>query len=209
MIAEIAGYIASLLLAVSLIINNDIKFRWLNSLGSLSFIIYGVLINAMPIIITNGILMAINLIHLIRIYRADENFALIEFDKGDKFIGKFLDYNKDDINKFFPDYKYMNGEIRTLSFAVLRDMVIANVFVASIDEKGKATVFLNYTVPEFRDFKVGRFLFKKQVGYFLQKGIKEIIYLKVDNPNHERFLEIIGFNKSNTGDCAYKLTIGN
>ena len=88
-------------------------------------------------------------------------------------------------------------------------MIIANVFFAEIDASGKATVLLNYTIPKFRDFKVGRYLFRHRIGYLRQKGIKEIVYLKVDNPNHERFLKIIGFNKSPTKDCRYKLTITN
>lgn len=209
LIGEVTGYIASVLLAVSLIINNDIKFRWLNSSGCVFFIIYGILINAIPIIMTNGILMCINLIHLIRIYRTDENFELIEFRKGDRIIAKFMDFNKKDINKYFPSQEsdYVENE-QTLSFAVFRDMVIANIFIADIDNAGRARVILNYTVPKFRDFKVGRFLFRNKINYFRQKGIREIYYLKVDNSNHERFLKIIGFVRSTSEECAYKLTVG-
>ena len=206
MIAEISGYIASLLLAISLLIHNDIKFRWLNCAGCVFFIIYGILISAIPIILTNSILMVINLIQLIRIYRTDENFELIEFGKGDKFIGKFMEFNKEDIDKYFPNLNtnYKDNP-QTFSFAVLRDMVIANLFIANIDNQGRANVILNYTVPKFRDFKVGRFLFRNNIDYFRKKGIREIIYLKVENPNHERYLKIIGFHKSLTEDCKYKL----
>ena len=208
LIAEVSGYIASLLLAISLIIHNDIKFRWLNCAGCVFFIIYGVLINAIPIILTNSILMCINLIQLIRIYRTDENFELIEFRRGDKFIGKFMDFNNGDIHKYFPNLNInYNENPQTLSFAVLRDMVIANVFIADIDNQGRASVILNYTVPKFRDFKVGRFLFRNNVDYFRQKGIREIIYLKVENPDHERFLKIMGFHKSHSQDCKYKLEL--
>jgi len=54
------GYLASILLAISLLVNNDLKFRWLNSFGCLSFIIYGLMIHAFPIILTNVILLVIN-----------------------------------------------------------------------------------------------------------------------------------------------------
>lgn len=32
-IAQALGYIASILLAISLMVNNDLKFRWLNTFG--------------------------------------------------------------------------------------------------------------------------------------------------------------------------------
>src|SRR5688572_17319812 len=61
LIIEGFGYLASLLLALSLMVNNDLRFRWLNSGGCVAFIIYGVLINAIPIILTNTGLLLINL----------------------------------------------------------------------------------------------------------------------------------------------------
>ena len=62
----ILGYIAFILLAVSLLVNNEIRFRWLNSLGSLSFVLYGLMIDALPIIITNGFLLCINIYYYYR-----------------------------------------------------------------------------------------------------------------------------------------------
>ena len=68
------GYIASALLAYSLIVTNALKFRWLNSAGCLFFIIYGVMISAFPVILANGILFVINLYQLIRLYISKESF---------------------------------------------------------------------------------------------------------------------------------------
>ena len=55
-----SGYLASILLAISLMVNNDLKFRWLNTFGCLSFILYGIFIQAMPVILTNSLLLLIN-----------------------------------------------------------------------------------------------------------------------------------------------------
>ncbi|MBK8494786.1 MAG: hypothetical protein IPL50_07015 [Chitinophagaceae bacterium] len=58
---QLPGYLAFVFLAISLLVNNDIKFRWINSLGGLCFVFYGILINAFPIILTNAVLFSINI----------------------------------------------------------------------------------------------------------------------------------------------------
>ena len=68
LIIQATGYLASLLLALSLLVTNDLRFRWLNTGGCLAFIVYGVLIGAFPIILTNGILFFINTVTLFKIY---------------------------------------------------------------------------------------------------------------------------------------------
>ena len=152
------GYAASILLAISLLVTNDLKFRWLNTGGCLCFIVYGIFIHAFPIILTNSILFLINLFYLINIYNAKEDFELIEFKGGEKLVYKFLSFYKEDITKYFPAYVHDENE-NNLKFVVLRDLVIANIFVARLDNNGSAFVELNYTVPKYRDYKVGEFIF--------------------------------------------------
>ncbi|MBL7739463.1 MAG: YgjV family protein [Chitinophagaceae bacterium] len=195
MLSQIApwiGYLASILLALGLLVNNDIKFRWLNSGGCVAFIIYGIFLNAIPIILTNGILLAINLVWLYKMYNRQELFELLEFDTGGIMVDRFLAFYQTDIGKFFPDFKreHLAGN---LNFVVLRDLVIANIFSASVKENGDAEVILNYTVPKYRDFKVGRFIFDKEKRYLLSKGVKRIVYHSVANGNHRRFLEVMQF----------------
>ncbi len=192
MIAQVIGYIASILLALSLLVNNDIKFRWLNTLGCVSFIIYGIFIHAFPILLTNSILFLINLFYLIKLYTAKEDFELIEFKGGEKLVFKFLSFYKEDLAKYFPDYVHEVNE-NNLNFVVLRDLVIANIFVAQPDGNGRAVVKLNYTVPKYRDYKVGRFIFEKEKKFLVSKDIKQLVYEKVSNKNHERFLKVMGF----------------
>lgn len=191
---ELVGYLASVLLAISLLVNNDLKFRWLNTFGCLSFIIYGLLIKALPITLTNSILLLINLFYLVRIYRTKENFDLLEFKPGDKIVEKFLHFYRSDINKYFPTYKHEEQE-DNLGFVVLRDMVIANIFVAAVAEDGTAVVKINYTVPKYRDYKVGKFIFDKENRYLTKKEVRCIVYKQVDNKQHENFIRKMGFSK--------------
>jgi hypothetical protein len=194
LISQSLGYLASVLLAISLLVNNDIRFRWLNSFGCLAFILYGITISAIPIILTNSLLLVINVYFLIKIYWRQESFDLVEFETNDHLIEKFLEFYKNDIQNYFPDFKLKESS-SALRFVVLRDLVIANIFVIEIKNDGIGEVKINYTVPKYRDFKVGRFIFEEEHKYMTDKGVKTIAYRSIVNPNHERFLKIMGFKK--------------
>jgi hypothetical protein len=204
-LAQLLGYFAFIFLAVSLWVTNDIKFRWINSLGCLSFILYGIFIDAFPIILTNSVLLAINIYFLFKIYRRQEKFDLVEFKNDAALIPKFLSFYKKDIESYFPDF-VMGAEQNEIRFVVLRDIVVANLFVATVNTNGDAFVKINYTVPKYRDYKVGRFLFDEGKEFLHAKGIKRIIYTQVHNTKHEKFLKVMGFNKElfENGNCYIK-----
>ena len=205
-IIEVIGYIASVLLAISLMVNNDLKFRWINAGGCLFFIIYGVFISAWPIIITNSFLLAINIFYLIKIYNSHEDFELIEFQGTERLVKKFLDFYSADIHNYFPEFKHEIKE-EQINFVVLRDLVIANIFIAQLKPDGSAIIRLNYTVPKYRDYKVGTFIFKKDRKFLVSKGIKEIVYEKVANKEHLHFLLKMGFQHSDFNKSSYFLRL--
>lgn len=194
LIAQILGYSASLLLAISLMVNNNIRFRWINSSANLCFVTYGIVFQIWPVLITNAILLCINLYALRKIYLRQEKFDLVDFTNDSALVGKFLEFYAKDIHAYFPSFK-LNEANSQLHFVVLRDLVIANIFVADMDAGGSASVRINYTVPKYRDYKVGRFLFEEGNHYLVQKGVKNIIYNHVDNEQHLDFLKKMGFRE--------------
>jgi uncharacterized membrane protein len=197
LLIQVTGYLASLLLALSLLVTNDLRFRWLNTGGCLAFIVYGLLIGAFPILLTNGILFFINVFALVKIYRKKEDFELVEFGRDAALIQKFLRFYAADINTYFPGFQLPEGD-NAIRFVVLRDMVLANVFVASLNEDGTAVVQFNYTVPKYRDYKVGRFIFEKERDFLRSKGIRKLVYKEVVNRGHREFLERMGFADENS-----------
>jgi hypothetical protein len=193
-IAPWFGYLASLCLILALIINNDLKFRWLNTFGNIAFIIYAILLGTIPVLLTNGILLFINIFYLVKIYRRKENFDLLEFKGDEKLAQKFMEYYEKDMTHYFPRFR-KEALQHNLNFVVTRDLVIANMFSASLSPNGDAFVELNYTLQKFRDYKVGSFIFDKENDFLLSKGIKRIVYTQVDNKNHLDFLKVMGFTK--------------
>lgn len=205
MIAQILGYLASVLLAISLMVNNDLKFRWLNTFGCLAFIVYGIMINALPVILTNSLLLLINSIYLIKIYRATETFDLLTFEPGVTLVQRFLSFYKSDIKTYFPQFDEIDKS-HNLCFVVLRDLVIANIFTATLDDNGDAYVHLNYTVEKYRDYKVGKFIFNQERDFLASKGINRLVYTEQTGKQHQKFLQVMGFKNEliNNRHCLVK-----
>ena len=64
-ITEWVGYAASLALIISFMMKNINTLRIINSLGSILFVVYGILLQtSYPIIITNGFILMVNIYYL-------------------------------------------------------------------------------------------------------------------------------------------------
>ena len=75
MIKEIVGFLASIIVIISITFNpqswrGNIWLRLLNLIGSIAFIIYGILLPAYATIFMNCVAGIINLIYLIKILRS-------------------------------------------------------------------------------------------------------------------------------------------
>lgn len=192
------GYAASLCLIMSLIAKTDLKFRLWNSAGCLLFMIYAVLIKAWPVFVPNLILFVINLVFIRKLFNKKEAFDIVELGNDDKMLQKFLAFNREDIKSYFPKFE-ANDMAGNTTFAVLRDLVISNVFSAKVQPDGLAEVAINYTIPKYRDFKIGNYIFGDKKEVLKEKGIKTVVYQNVGHKGHAEFLRVSGFEQRGTG----------
>jgi Bacterial inner membrane protein len=191
-IATYFGYLASLMLIIALLVNTEFKFRWFNILGCIIFIVYAIIIGAFPVLLTNSILLFINVFYLFKLYNKKEYFDVVAFNHDDLLVHKFLDFYQSDISIYFPEV-HKEQLIGNLNFVVIRDLVIANVFSATITQNGDAAVVLNYTIKKFRDFKVGPYIFNKEKDFLISKGVKRVVYKTTPYKKHLDYLKAIGF----------------
>lgn len=69
-LTEYLGYVASLVIMISFMMKNVISLRFINVIGGLLFIVYGVLLSmSIPIIATNTFVVGVNVYYLIKHYR--------------------------------------------------------------------------------------------------------------------------------------------
>ncbi len=61
---EIIGYVASFFVAISFLFKNITTIRWINLIGCAVFILYGSLINSLPVIFTNSFIVIVQVYYL-------------------------------------------------------------------------------------------------------------------------------------------------
>ncbi|ELV8553738.1 YgjV family protein [Vibrio fluvialis] len=63
---EIMGYAASIGVAISLTMKDIVKLRVLNFIGCALFVVYGLMINAWPVVATNAFIACVNVYFLFK-----------------------------------------------------------------------------------------------------------------------------------------------
>lgn len=201
-ITPLIGYLAAALVATSLLINQTLKFRFVSAMGSASFLAYGILLHSLPIILSNTILLSINIYKIFKLYHINEVFEFLEIRNDYEIVNRFLKFHHTDIKHYFPEFKFESDKGR-ISFFVLRDLNIASIFVGKLTGDGSISVEINYTIPKYRDFKVGKFIFDKDRDFLASKGITKIVYDRIYNKQHEGFLKKVGFKTVTENNREY------
>lgn len=187
---QIFGYIASVLVAISLMMSSIVKLRIINLIGAACFSTYGLLIGAYPVFILNGFIALIDIYYLIQIFGAKEFFRIIEVKTNADYLNYFLNFYKEDIKKFIPTFEYKPNENYHTMF-VLRDTIPAGLVISEYLDDDIIYLKLDYAIPGYRDFKMGKYVFNE---IFKQKKVKKI-YSDAGNKKHQKYLMKMGFEK--------------
>lgn len=206
---EYIGYLASVIILFSLLMSSVKKLRWINLVGSLTFVIYGLLIKAYPIAILNIGTVGINIYYLIKMANTKAYFKILQIDKNSKYLDYFLLFHKNDLENYF-DVKEIDVDNADISFYILRNVVPAGLFVGSRYDETTLNIDLDYVSPPYRDFLIGKYVYSQQKDIFLDKGYKKLITF-TSNQKHRKYLEKMGFSEEpnlNQDDLTcYKITL--
>ena len=194
---EWLGYLASLIVLISLLMSSIIKLRWINLLGSAIFALYGFLIGALPVGFMNVGISIINLYYLRKIYGSKEYFKLIPLQSSSQYFNYFLEFYRDSIQSYINDFK-LNSSTSDISFYILRNTVPAGIFIGSRYNANTLKVELDFVTPEYRDFKIGNYIYVKQKDYFLEHGYSRLICFS-SNTAHIKYLKKMGFSENMPG----------
>lgn len=191
------GYAASVIIALSMTMNSIVKFRWINLIGAITFSVYGFLIGALPVGFLNGFIVVVDLYYLIQIYSKKETFETLEIRADNKYLLRFLEFHHKEIQKFFPGFAY-KPEMNTISFFVLRNMSVAGLFLAHREEGNILKVGLDYVIPEYRDFKNGRYIYLRLRKKFIEDGF-DIVKSPANSEKYGKYLKKLGFKEDSKG----------
>lgn len=191
------GYSASVIIAISMAMSSIVKFRWINLTGALTFSIYGFLIGALPVGLLNGFIVCVDIYYLTIIYTKKEIFEILEIRPENKYLIRFLEYHNEEIQKFFPGFSY-KPDMNTVSFFILRNMSVAGLYLAHREEGNILKVGLDYVIPEYRDFKNGRYVYLRVKNKFNQAGFSKVV-AEGNSIQYIKYLKKLGFKVNENG----------
>ncbi len=192
LILELIGYVSSVLILVSLLMTSVVKFRIINAVGSLIFTIYAVLIASYPTAVLNFCLVLVDLWFLWKVLRKKTMFSVDPVAPGDGAAAHFLQFYRDDIHNFFPEF---NPEAaQTLpGYLVYADANPVGLLLGREDADGLEVV-LDYSCPSYRDCSVGAFLYE----HLSAAGVRQLL-VKCQEEKHIQYLRRMGFAAQGDG----------
>lgn len=202
-IYHIIGYLASIIIAISMTMSSIVKFRIINLMGATLFFIYGIMIGALPVAMLNGFIISVDIYYLIRIFSKKEAFEILWVRSDNKYLLRFLEFHKNDIQRFFPGFSYQ-PELNTHSFFILRNMAVAGLFLGRREDGHVLHVGLDYVIKEYRDFKNGRFIFHRLQSQIIKDGFS-LIKTRGHTSQHKKYLKKLGFKE--TGGDLFEMQL--
>ena len=189
---ELFGYLGSLLVLVSFLMTSVYKLRVVNTIGSVIFAIYALIIHSYPTAFMNFCLVAINIRFLWKMSHSRKEYDLVPVRGNDAFLKHFVDSHIEDIAACFPGL-HVQPETSNFAYIINCEGKPAAVFIGT-EEEGTVEIGLDYATPEFRDFSVGKFLLEE----LPEKGIRKLIY-RGPAEHHGEYLAKMGFVKEADG----------
>lgn len=200
---EAFGYLASVLIAISLTMRSIVRLRWINLIGAACFTGYGILIAAYPVAALNFAIVLINVYFLWRMSRTREAFAVVEMPSDSPYLAEFLRFHAADITKFQPEFRFDPTAAQHVLMA-LRDLVPAGAVIVAPRGDRTARVSLDFVTAAYRDFRIGDYIFNGRRDLFRNLGYDTLV-TSAGNEAHARYLRRVGFRT--TDGTGYRLDL--
>ena len=209
---ELLGTIASVVVAISLMMKNIRWLRWVNLVGAALFSCYGFLIQAWPVFGLNAFIVVINLYYLVQLSATKDRFSLLEVPVSDGARGKetllsrFLGTYGPDLARFQPGApRDFPADARV--FFVLREVLPISLIVIRPDGRGNQEILVDYAVPAWRDYQNARFVFQEGLKSVAGTGSGRFI-ARAEVPAHVKYLKRFGFKAVEGSPNTWERTLG-
>jgi hypothetical protein len=203
---ELVGYTGSVLVALSLTMKNIRKLRIINLIGASAFALYGFLINAYPVLALNAFIAFVDIIYLFQMYSKKDYFSLVPvLDNTHKYLNKFLDFYKNDIEKFFPEFDISKLD-NPKSFFILRDLRPVGLFMYEGISNETVKIVLDYAIPDYRDYKNAKYIYYAESKLLKEVGCNTLV-TESSIKAHQKYLLKIGFKPENEDKTIFRKKI--
>jgi hypothetical protein len=197
---ELIGYLLTMGLATSMALSKTIRLRWI--MFGLSLIVAGfgliMLLNYdnFSVFLINLCFAGINGYVIWKIHRIKDYFRLFEVKTDSRYLNAFIEYYFKEINHIVPYFSYSPND-KTKSFVLLKNMAVVGVFIVNVKDEQTLQIELDFVIPEFRDYKMGKFIYLRNQDFFYEKGYRQFHIVSLSKQNDE-YLEKMGFHEDNS-----------
>lgn len=168
LLIELFGYLGSFLVLISFLMTSVVKLRVINTIGSVIFMIYALIIKSYPTAVMNGALVIVNIYYLYKLSRVDNEYDVVKVSCDDPMTEYFLYYYKEDLDRFFGDIDLSSCD--TFYMPVCQGKPVG--LTAGIRDKEKLKLVIDYTIAEYRDFTIGNLVFDQM----RDDGIRDVAF---------------------------------
>ena len=186
---ELVGYLASALVVASLAMTSVVRLRAISLAGSTIFVVYGVLIESVPIVVTNASIAVLNVWFLSRELGGRRDLGAILVPPDSPFLLDFLTHHASDIAHFQPEYDV--SAPFDVAFVLTRDGLPAGVVLGDRDGE-RLDIHLDYVLKAYRDSRLGAWLYGRGADVFRSAGITEVTSAG-GSRTHPGYLARVGF----------------
>ncbi|NLO90485.1 MAG: hypothetical protein GX410_00650 [Elusimicrobia bacterium] len=199
---ELFGYAASVITALSLMMSNIWKLRWLNMTGSAMLMVYAVTLRAWPVAAVNAFIVVVDMYYIWQLSSKRDLFSLMEVPPQDKtFLKTFLELYREDMHKYFPSFDFAALKDPHCVF-ILRNLMPVGLFVYENEGNATASIRLDYVIPSYRDLSSARFFYNTGYSSFIKAGFREFV-LRNPSPVHAKYAARMGFSPSAVDPAAW------
>lgn len=189
---EIIGYVGSAFIVVSLTRKSIVKLRLFGLAGTITFLVYAILIEAYPIAIVNVVIIGIHVYFLRQLLsKQKEYFRVLTVRKDSRYLDYFLGFHADLIKLDQPDFVREPSDDNIRAF-ILRDLVPAGLFIGRVCPDHSIEVLLDFVIPQYRDFRIGSYLYSRRSGVFADPQCDRA-WSTARTKLHVEYLEKMGF----------------
>ena len=186
------GFIAFVLLTCSFLVKPGVK-GWPYYILVISIFAIGGVIVRSYLLAFSALVAAMVIIYRLR--RHLEKNRSIEVilipDREDRFLNYFLDYYRDDISRYFPQFDFCIEE-EFLVALLFSKMETVGLVIAEIRDEETLRICIDYIVPKYRNSQLARTFYQCELRCIDFLGYNHI-YIEPQSKEHNNYLERIGF----------------
>src|SRR5262249_49866466 len=149
----------------------------------------------------NAFIVATNLYYLRQMATQKDYFSLLSASEQPGLRDKFLEFHREDIARYFPDFQ-REVSPGTESVFVLRNLMPVGLFMYESKADGVVEIKLDYVVPHFRDLKNAHFVFSAKASELRHQGFRTFI-ARSTIATHQSYLRKVGFRQDSQDQTVF------